>query len=262
MSPIAELVRRSDPDRFFTSLFAPAETRETLLLLYAFNHELARAREVASQPMLAMIRLQWWREVVEGTHRRHEVAEPLSVALDAGALHRGDLLAMIDAREMEADDRVANRAAWLTYLEGAAGGLALAAGRVLGADAATRWRLRDLGAGYGVAGQLANVEVLAQRERCMLPEDVLAAHGLSAGHVIHDPGCVRPVALELLEDGEGFIRRGGGWFPRAVIAAALPAVLARRDLRHWARHGVPRPPGPRGAGCKLAVLGAALVGKV
>ena len=34
--------------------------------LYAFNHELARAREAVSEPPLALIRLQWWREVVEG----------------------------------------------------------------------------------------------------------------------------------------------------------------------------------------------------
>ena len=63
---IAALVRRHDPDRFLTALFAPPDRRDALLTLYAFNHELARAREVASEPPLALIRLQWWREVVEG----------------------------------------------------------------------------------------------------------------------------------------------------------------------------------------------------
>ena len=81
---IAALVRRHDPDRFLTALFAPADKRDTLLTLYAFNHELARAREVVSEPPLALIRLHWWREVVEGAQRRHEVAEPLSAALTAG----------------------------------------------------------------------------------------------------------------------------------------------------------------------------------
>ena len=71
--------------------------------LYAFNHELARAREVVSEPPLALIRLQWWREVVEGAYRRHEVAEPLRAAVDAGELDRGDLLRLIDAREAEAE---------------------------------------------------------------------------------------------------------------------------------------------------------------
>jgi phytoene synthase len=45
--PIAALVRRHDPDRFLTALFAPPAKRDALLTLYAFNHELARAREVA-----------------------------------------------------------------------------------------------------------------------------------------------------------------------------------------------------------------------
>ena len=107
---IAALVRRHDPDRFLTALFAPPEQRDALLTLYAFNHELARAREVVSEPPLALIRLQWWREVVEGAPRRHEVAEPLRAAIDAGQLERDDLLAMIDAREAEAEPALRRRA--------------------------------------------------------------------------------------------------------------------------------------------------------
>ena len=80
---IAALVRRHDPDRFLTALFAPPDRRDALLTLYALNHELARAREVVSEPPLALIRLQWWREVVEGAPRRHEVASPLSAAIAA-----------------------------------------------------------------------------------------------------------------------------------------------------------------------------------
>src|SRR5579872_635856 len=127
---IAALVRRHDPDRFLTALFAPSEKRDTLLTLYAFNHELARAREVVSEPPLALIRLQWWREVVEGARRQHEVAEPLSAALDAGVLARDDLLAMIDAREAEAEPGFETLQAWRGYVFGSAGGLAVAAGRL------------------------------------------------------------------------------------------------------------------------------------
>src|ERR1700744_5704619 len=100
---IAALVHRYDPDRFLTALFAPPAKRDALLTLYAFNHELARAREVASEPPLALIRLQWWREVVEGEPKRHEVASPLSSLLAAGALDPADLLPIIAARETEAE---------------------------------------------------------------------------------------------------------------------------------------------------------------
>src|SRR6266403_2826460 len=62
LSPVAALVRRHDRDRFQTVLFAPVARREALFALYAFNYEIARARETVTQPMLGQIRLQWWRE--------------------------------------------------------------------------------------------------------------------------------------------------------------------------------------------------------
>jgi phytoene synthase len=258
LSPVAALVRRHDPDRFFTALFAPTEHREALFVLYAFNHELARAREVVREPMLALIRLQWWREVVEGARRRHEVAGPLGDLLAARALHVPDLLAMIAAREMEVDAQIVTRAEFLAYLDGAAGGLAVAAGRLLGAGDELVERLRELGAAFGLAGQLRSVAALAGQGRCLLPADVLGAHGLTVDVLVaggpHDR--LRPVLDDLATDGRRMLRDAGGWLPRNIIAAALPAVLARRDLRR------PGARMPRRLGDRLAVTAAALAGRV
>ena len=65
LSGIAAFARRHDPDRFLCAIFAPAERREALFTLIAYNHELARAREAAKTPLLALMRLQWWRDVVD-----------------------------------------------------------------------------------------------------------------------------------------------------------------------------------------------------
>jgi len=256
---LLDFVRRHDPDRFFTALFAPAERRGALLVLYAFNHELARAREVASEPMLALIRLRWWREVVEGARRSHEVAGPLGAALDAGVLHAPDLLAMIDAREAEAEPSVPARGVWQAYVEGTAGMLAVAAGRALGAEPALLSRLSDLGTAYGVAGQVRNVAVLARRGRCLLPEDVLAAHGLTMHDAMARPDtpALRAVLAELAGWGRERLRRGAGQLPRTVLAAGLVGAFARRDLRRPAA-----PAGPRGLGDRLTVLAAAVAGRV
>ena len=70
-----------------------------------------RARR-CREPPLALIRLQWWREVVEGARRRHEVAEPLAGAIEAGELGRPELLALIDAREIEAEPTIDTLEAW------------------------------------------------------------------------------------------------------------------------------------------------------
>jgi phytoene synthase len=259
LSPLATLVRRHDPDRFLTALFAPPEQRETLFLLCAFNHELARAREVASAPTLALVRLQWWREVIEGEPRRHEVATPLREALDAGKLTASQLAAMIEGREPEAEPAIPTLDAWLRYLRGTAGRLAAVAGGVLGADAPMRERLRALGTAYGIAGQLRSVAVLARQGRCLLPEDVLAAHGITVHEVIAAPQSARalPALRELAKHGRRLLAEAGGPIPRAVVAAALPAVLARRD---FGRLG--QPVRARGIGDRLAVTAAGLLARV
>jgi 15-cis-phytoene synthase len=250
---IAEMVRRHDPDRFLTALFAPPDRRDALLTLYAFNHELARAREVAREPHMALIRLQWWREVVEGTRRRHEVATPLADAIAQGLLLPSDLLPIIDAREIEAEPRVETLAEWRSYVLGAAGGLAVAAARLLGVTEAERFR--PFGAAYGAVGMLRSVPVLAAQGRCLVPADVLAAHGLVPEAVTGgaDPA---PALRDLAETARGFLRDVRGVrVPRPAVAAALPAVLARRDLRRLGEA-----PRPRGFGDKLAVVLAALTG--
>ncbi|MFM7443344.1 MAG: squalene/phytoene synthase family protein, partial [Tabrizicola sp.] len=61
----AELVSRGDPDRFRAVMAAPAFARAQLLPLYAFNLEVARAPWVTEEPLIAEMRLQWWRDVVE-----------------------------------------------------------------------------------------------------------------------------------------------------------------------------------------------------
>ncbi len=121
LSPMGALVRRADPDRFLTALFAPAARREDLFTLYAFNHETARAREVTREPMMAMIRLQWWREVVEGTRKTHDVASPLSHLLEAGAVDAADLLSILDAREVTELDTLAKLAGVVAGWPGRAG---------------------------------------------------------------------------------------------------------------------------------------------
>ncbi len=250
---LANTLRRADPDRYFTALFAPAGHRGTLLALYAFNHELARAREVTRDPNLALIRLQWWREIVEGAVRTHEVATPLRLALAETRLHAPDLLAMLDAREAELEGMFATETQWRDWLLQGAGSLAVAAGRALGAPSRSLDRLRALGAGYAVAGQLRSVAAHARQGRCLLPADTLSRSGLSVEGVLADPRApgMDAVCAALAAHGVQLLGRpepcGAAW-----IAAALPAILGRRDLAHPGRSG------PRSLADRTAVTVAAL----
>src|SRR5690349_9907669 len=85
LSYCGQEVRKFDNDRFLTGLFAPADRREALFALYAFNHEIAKTREVVSEPVLGQMRLQWWFDSIEGIYAgtvpAHAVLQPLAEAI-------------------------------------------------------------------------------------------------------------------------------------------------------------------------------------
>lgn len=104
----ADLVRQADRDRYLSTLLAPAEHREGLFALYAFNVEIARVRDLAREPMPGEIRLQWWREVLSGERTGEGEANPVSAAL-LDALKRygfvaAPLLELIDAHTFDLYD--------------------------------------------------------------------------------------------------------------------------------------------------------------
>jgi phytoene synthase len=266
---LAGFVRKHDPDRFLCAIFAPPARRGALLALLALNHELARAREAASNPVAALIRLQWWREAIEEAEaghppRRHEVALPLHGAIRAGQLDPADLLALVDGREQEtAEEGVPNRAAFADYLRGTAGGVAVTAGRLLGVGEAGLPALRAVGAAYGAAGVLRSVAAHAAQGRCLLPADALAESGLAPEAVLQAPESVGSAVRVLAAESAAALaaaRAATRDLPRGAVAAALPAVLARRDL---ARLAAGRPVAtPRRLGDRLAVSLAGLRGRV
>ena len=98
------VVRRADPDRWLASRFiADRRARADVVALYAFDHELARVRRLASNALLAEIRLAWWREALDevfaaGPVRAHPVARALAQVVARRDLPRAPLEAMIDAR--------------------------------------------------------------------------------------------------------------------------------------------------------------------
>jgi phytoene/squalene synthetase len=105
---VLDSVRETDRDRFLGAVFAPEPARRDLLALLAFDHELARTPAVTSEPMLARIRLQWWREAVreaagESRPRAQPVVESLGEMMGRRGIDSEALVAAIDARETAVD---------------------------------------------------------------------------------------------------------------------------------------------------------------
>ena len=73
------LLQSHDPDRWLACRFIPVRHRAALVALYAFNADVARIRSVISEPLAGEMRLQYWRDVLNGPDQDH--ANPLASAL-------------------------------------------------------------------------------------------------------------------------------------------------------------------------------------
>jgi phytoene synthase len=218
----AAMVEHSDPDRFRAAMAAPPAAREILFPLYAFNLEVARAPWRTREPMLAEMRLQWWRDVVETTAAgqtppAHEVAGPLGALLNSGRLDPAPLDALIEARRRDIEPQPFAPQELRPYLEGTAGNLLWAGAKALGEPESHRAATFQAGFASGLAAWLL-----------ALPE--LASHG--RGLTIQTPDTIRAVTYEALTAlTEARRTRFGPGIP-ALRAASLAAPIlraARRD---------------------------------
>ncbi|MEO8926843.1 MAG: squalene/phytoene synthase family protein [Caulobacteraceae bacterium] len=135
------VVRRADPDRWLASRFiADRDRRAYIVALYAFDHELTRVRRLASNALLAEIRLTWWREVLDelfagGPVRFHPVARALADVVARYNLPREPLEAMIEARIAVLDKAALNADEALQWADGVGGSMAVLAALILDAAA-------------------------------------------------------------------------------------------------------------------------------
>ena len=183
----AELVQRGDPDRFLAVMAAPALARAQLFPLYAFNLEVARAPWVTQEVLIAEMRLQWWRDVVEnaasGAARAHEVAGPLHDLIRDFGLPVEVLDRLIAARRWDIHREPHDGPeALAAYLEDTGAGLMWLAARALGAPDAAERPVRDYGWASAASMYIRALPELMARGRRPLPEGVsvqdLARKGL------------------------------------------------------------------------------------
>jgi phytoene synthase len=239
-----EQVRRFDRDRYLAALFAGAAARADLLALYAFNLELAKIREVVREPMMGLIRLQWWRdciaEIYAGTVRRHQVAQPLAAAVARHGLPRESFDRLIDAREADMDVApTANLAALGAYAESTGGVLLELAARMVAGDpviaAPVQSAVRNLGAAWALIGLMRAVPFHARAKRVYLPQSLLAEAGVAVEDLLGlrpGPG-LAAVVERICSEAERLIQQAETALPkppRAAFPVFLMAVLARRHL--------------------------------
>lgn len=270
LSAPGEAVRRHDRERYLTALFAPSDRRADLLALYAFNLEVARTRESVREAMLGQIRLQWWRDALDEIQagkppRRHAVVKPLADAIRRHNLPRDAFERLLLTRERDMDDTPFRTVAELeAYADGTSAALIALALLILDVkDAGILARSRQIGRGYALAGLLRATPFLARQHRCLLPEEVLAKHGIDRDAVLEmKPSPALAAAVAEIASVAGALLA-----PAHVVSGAwpalAPAVLARRHLATLRRVGYDvydsSLASEPGAGAVLALIGASLL---
>ena len=192
------LVAEHQKERYWASLYAPADKRGALFALYAFDHEISRVRSVVREPMAGEIRLQWWRDVIEGQRGEEAAAHPVAATLLRTIRERelpvARLMTLIDAHAADLYDEPVDPERYGAETSGTV--FALAA-QILG-------------------GQGDDVEHMAQH---LGAADVLAATNPDEARQ-H-----REAAVRLLPQ-----------TPESVLPALLPATtIGKHDLPQWRR---------------------------
>jgi NADH dehydrogenase [ubiquinone] 1 alpha subcomplex assembly factor 6 len=239
-------VRKFDPDRFLTVLFAPAHARDALFTLYAFNLEIAKIHESVSEPILAQMRFQWWRDTLDGIFNAeppsHPIAKPLQRVVHDHNLRREYFDALIEARAVDItksppeflDD-------FIRYGAGTTVPLVLLALDILGpADERVLSVARDAATAWAMTGLMRALPFNLRKRRNYLPTKMMAEYGVDTQSV----GELRPTqelagliqSISKVADSKLVaVRKERGVIGPEFLSPLLIAPLARQYNRRFAR---------------------------
>jgi phytoene synthase len=240
----AQQARRGDFDRYLCFLFGPAERREELFALLALNIEIAKTREIVSEPLIGHIRLQWWRDALgalfAGQAPNHQVLAALAPAAWQGRLTRAHIDRLIDAREADLGNPPPTMDALESYAEATSSTLLWLAADLCQVpdDSPLRKRVQPVGIAWALTGLIRAIPFHARAGRRFIPDDVLAHSGLRERDLFDLRPCeaLRAAVATLAAAAQTRLSQVRGP-PRDVRALFLPAVLASAYLRKLERRG-------------------------
>ena len=238
------LVRAADKDRFLATLFAPADERGPLFALYAFNAEIANVRERAREPMPGEIRLQWWRDVINGERAGEAAANPVAAALiDAitrFSLPKAQLLDLIEAHAFDLyDDPMPTFEALEGYVRHMSATVFDLAAQICGGraeEASVR-----AGMAYGTTALLRSFALNASRRQLFVPFEALAGSttpghifaGQTSAGLLNALSVLRNRARESLAAFDALLPQ----LPAETMPAFLPVALVPGYLTETERPG-------------------------
>lgn len=242
-------LRDSDRDRYLACLLTPVAHRDAVAALYAFNAEIARIRDVVREPLPGEVRLQYWRDLLEGAAHGSTEANPIAAALlEAIRAHRlpiAALTGMIEARVFDLyDDPMESTVMFEGYAGETAAALVQLASLVLDPEAAAGAATiaGHAGVAQAIAGSLLLMPTHRARGQLYLPLEILSAIGLDRETFLAGEDKARiSAAIEAFAGlGRDHLRkaREAGRLPRSLVPAYLPVALSEPVLIAAQRRGV------------------------
>ena len=241
------LLREGDRDRYLCALLTPEDRRAPVAALYAFNLELARIRDVTSEPMIGEMRLQWWTDLINGSAHGEASANPVAAgllaAIDEFGLPRSMLLNMIEARQFDQyNDPMPDRNSFEGHAGETASALIQLASMAL--DRKGSEKSSDAAGHAGVALLVSGCLLLMPRHRARgqvyVPADILSASGLDAEGFLagDDKGALQRLVVAFSAYGKDHLqeaRKRAATIGPECFAAFLPLGIAAHTLEFAAR---------------------------
>uniref|UniRef100_A0A8V5FIL8 NADH dehydrogenase (ubiquinone) complex I, assembly factor 6 n=1 Tax=Melopsittacus undulatus TaxID=13146 RepID=A0A8V5FIL8_MELUD len=181
----AELVRKRDYEGFLCSLLLPAESRTSAFALRAFNVELAQIKDSVTQKTTGLMRMQFWRDAVEGIYCDNPPHQPIATelwrAVKRHNLTKMWLMKIIDEREKNLDDRAYHNIQELEkYAENTQSALLYLTLEMLGVrDVHADHAASHIGKAQGIVTCLRATPYHCTRQKVFLPMDICMLHGVS-----------------------------------------------------------------------------------
>ncbi len=186
------LIDELPPDQRLALSYAPASIRSQTMALLVLDRRLAAIVRTAKEPLIAQIKLAWWRERLGELGGQCQLSEPLLANLQPLSGERATLASMVDGWELLLGEAPLPASALLRHAQYRSAGFAALA-RTAGYDEAATdaqrmaqgWALADLARHISNADEIAAVRRLidhhewqpARLPRVLRPLAVL--HGLA-----------------------------------------------------------------------------------
>lgn len=238
LSYCVQQVQAHDYVHYLTSLHLGVGLRTAAFTLRAFNVETARILESAREVNLARIRLQWWRDAIDGLYKGKKLEHPVVTALyeivEEHKLSKLWFTRVLDARQSDLEMEGAPRTMQdiEKYAENTASALLCltleAAGiRSTSADHAAS----HVGKAEGIGLLLKASSHHSLFRRTYIPIEVAARHGVSQEDIyrkVHSDN-LADAALDVASVADAHLSKAralASTVPPAAVPVLLPAVAA------------------------------------